>query len=551
MDCQKKDDIMKNSNEYTDELQKAEIEIDNYYKTNSLLKLPFATAVWSFLSFVEDYMLIRSMDLGNLRDQHIQSSEFLVDLEHSLSWLINACKPEGQVSSTFNEHNYKAANDLFELGKKYESFVFAYTLSKQNWIELKVKDFTIQPTGDFFENYEYEAYNILIDANLFVEASSFINYEEFPADAIESSLSVVDDRFHYKLNPKMVSDTITFLKPLFDEIFMLPSEWEFSCYTLGDFQKVFQSICAIAHIHWKARIMAIARGCEDMGNLDCLYILSFEELLRRIVRYSGVAEEIVKHILDDLTFGNGAISHSELAMRPLIRLRTNCYAIVPHVCVSSSPERNFTALLNWLKSEREIYLTLASTEKERLMRERITSNLSDQSIRSVSGSVTNLPDVDLAIINDSEKACLLLELKWFIAPTVARERIEKSEEIEKGISQVCQLKQAFTENYRSLLDKLNIDSSYKVEGVVVSQNWIGYVNVQSSEVPIIRSEHLIAKINSTESLRSTMEWLQNREYLPKKGEHFTLVEADPITIGNWALKMPAIELSSSENFFPL
>ena len=187
---------------------------------------------------------------------------------------------------------------------------------------------------------------------------------------------------------------------------------------------------------------------------------------------------------------------------------------MPHVWVCSSPERNFTALLNRLKSERENYLTLASTEKERLMRERITTNLSDKGIRFVSGSVANLPDVDLAIINDSEKACLLLELKWFIAPTVARERIEKSEEIEKGISQVLQnLKQAFSENHRPLLDKLNIDSSYSIEGVVVSQNWIGYANVQSPEVPVIRTEHLIAKINSTESLLSTME-LVKRPSLP-------------------------------------
>ena len=542
---------MSTTNELTPELKKAAEEIKHYYKTNPLLKFPFASAAWSFLSFVEDYMVKRTTGINNLRDLHIQGSEFLVELEYSLSWLIGACKPEGQVSFTFNEHHYESANDLFELGKKYESFVFAYTLSNHNWIELKVSDFTIQPTGDFFDNYEYEVYNILIDANLFVEASSSVNFEGFPIDAINSTLRVVGDRFHYKLNPKMVSDTITSLKPLFDEIFMLPSEWQFSRYSLGDFQQVFQAICAIAHIHWRARIMAMTRGCEPKGNPDSLYILTFEELLRRIVRYSGISEEIVKHILDDLTYGKGAISHSELAMRPLIKLNSEYYAIVPHVWVCSSPERNFTALLNRLKSERENYLTLASTEKERLMRERITRNLSDKGVRLVSGNVANLPDVDLAIINDSEKACLLLELKWFIAPTVARERIEKTKEIEKGISQVLQLKHAFADNHRPLLDKLNIDSSYRVEGIVVSQNWIGYANVQSPEVPVIRVEHLIAKINSTESLLSTMEWLKNRHYLPKVGEHFKMVEGDPITIGNWTLKLHAIELLGRERFFPL
>ena len=54
----------------------------------------------------------------------------------------------------------------------------------------------------------------------------------------------------------------TYLRPLFDRMFLLPSEWEFSRYTLGEFRKVFEVICAIAHIHWKARIKWLRnKGC--------------------------------------------------------------------------------------------------------------------------------------------------------------------------------------------------------------------------------------------------------------------------------------------------
>ena len=90
-----------------------------------------------------------------------------------------------------------------------------------------------------------------------------------------------------------------------------------------------------------------------------------------------------------------------------------------------------------------------------------------------------MSDIDLAIVNHSEKACLLLELKWFIAPTTAKERIHKSKRIKEGISQILKLKQAFMDNHKPLLEKLGIDSSYRLEGVVVSENWIGYGNVQS------------------------------------------------------------------------
>ena len=232
-------------------------------------------------------------------------------------------------------------------------------------------------------------------------------------------------------------------------------------------------------------------------------------------------------------------------MRPLIKLNSEYYAIVPHVWICSSAERNFTALLNRLKSEKDIYLKLASAEKEERMRQHFTEDLSHKGYRFIWGNVANLPDVDLAIINDSEKTCLLLELKWFIAPTVARERIEKSKEIEKGISQVQKLKQAFEDNHRPLLDKLNIDSSYRFEGVVVSQNWIGYANAQSTEIPVIRANHLIKKLKSTEDLQSNIEWLKDREYLPKEGTHFEVVDGETITIGNWILKSPEIELQQS------
>ena len=212
-------------------MKQAEEEIDNYYKSNPLLKLPFATAAWSFLAFVEDYMLIKSMQIDGIQNLYVLSSEFLVELEYSISWLYGACQPDGQISFTFDDDYYKASMDLFELGKKYESFVFAYTCAHHGWIGLNVKEFSIQSTGNFFKDFKYEAYNILIDASLYGEASSAINFNNFPIDAIERSLKVRGDRFRYKLNPRMVSDTIAFLKPLFDEIFSLPNEWQFSRYS--------------------------------------------------------------------------------------------------------------------------------------------------------------------------------------------------------------------------------------------------------------------------------------------------------------------------------
>ena len=534
----------------TPELRRIEKEVDLHYKSNPLVNLPFATAAWQLLAAAEDDILIKELTrINGIQDTHALASDFVIEIEASMSWLHSTCEPGGQVSCVFDDDLCQASRDLFELSRKYDWFAFAYTCASNGVLGLELQRSTIQPTGDFFTGIEYEAYNVLIDPYQEQEALFLMNPDNFPKDAIKHSLRVRSDRFCYKLNPKMVSNTITYLKPAFDRMFLLPSEWQLSRYSLGDFRRVFEAICAIAHIHWTARCMAAVQGCHGMGYVDSIYVPTCDELLRRVIRYSGVSDAEVRSIFDDLSYGNRSISQPELALQPLIKLNSENYAIVPHLWMCSSAERNLTVLLNKLPSEKKIYSKLVN-EKEELMRGHFTTGLRDKGFRFIWGNIRGLPDLDLAIIRDSEKTCLLLELKWFIAPTVARERIEKSKEIEKGISQTLKLQQAFVNNHKPLLKKLKIDSSYSLEGVVVSENWIGYAKVQSPEIPVIRADHLIAKLKATESLGSVMEWLKNRKYLPKEGEHFK-VHRPTARISNWTLKWYGIEPLISDAFFPL
>ena len=398
---------------------------------------------------------------------------------------------------------------------------------------------------------EYEAYNRLIKPHESQVSSSSVAlgivHQLNPL--IENSLTIQDDRFSYKLNPKMVATARNvLLKPVLDDIFLLPSEWQLGRYTLDDFRQVFESISALAAIHAIARRKAAEQGCS--GYADSIYMPTCEELPRRVARYSGVSDSKVRHIIDDLTFGNQDLSNPDPALQPLIKLNSRVYAVMPYLWIGSSPERNLTVLLNKLQSERKIYARLSS-EKEKLMREHFTSWLFSKGLRYICGSVPpDLPDIDLAIINDSEKTCLLLELKWFIYPAEANEVVARSKDLAKGITQLRKLKQAFNGNYAPLLKILEIDSSYRLEGVVVSKNWTGHAKVQSPDIPIIQADHLIVKLKTTESLNSTIEWLNARKFLPKQGVHFKMVESTS-TIGNWRLNGYGVHSLISDAFFPL
>ena len=540
---------MKNTYEFPGELQRVKNEVDNYYKSNPLLKLPFAAAAWSFLAFAEDMMLQQTSRQLTSQELAAIGDNFVNELKDPMYWLHLACKPGGQISFEYNADIHKVSSDLLRLGQKYRWFLVAFTCHLSGSVKLEIQGSVIQPTSDFSKGIEYEAYNELITSQKFQEVSSLINFDTLPRNAIDRTLTVDGDRFRYKLKPKIVSDVRTVMKPRYNALFSLPSEWQFCHYSLGDFQKVFEVICAMAHIHLMARQGAIEKQCRDRGYADSIFVLTYYELLNRVIRYSRLPDTKVRSIFDDLTYGNKGIRHPDPALQPLIKLNSECYAIMPFLWLSISPERNLTVLLNRFPDEQRIYSKLVN-EKEALMRKRITTDLCDSDFRFVCGSVANLPDVDLALINDSEKACLLLELKWFIEPAEAREVVHKSKEIEKGISQMLELKQAFADNHKFLLQKLNIDPCYTLEGVVVSENWIGNAEVQSPEVPVIRTDHLIARLKTTDNLQSTMEWLRDRKYLPKEGEHFKIVRPT-YTIGKWYLKWYRLKSLSEDAFFPL
>lgn len=535
----------------TPELRNIERQIDCLYQSNPLVGLPFATAAWHLLATAEEEMLIQQLVRRNrLNDIHLLSTEFATNLEHSMLWLwlFRACNPGGQIPSSYDDELCEASMDLFSLGKKYASVVYTFTRAGRGVFGLELQGSTIQPVGNFFENLAYIAYNYLIDCYHAQQPLRLSNYENFPVDAIEHSLRIEENQFRCRLNPRIVSDMVAFHKPTFDGMFTLPAEWRFTSYSLGEFRKVFERICAISHIHIIARHIAMMKRGR-FGNADSIYIEKSDDFLRRIINYSRVSESAVRNILDDLTYGNRCINTPELRLQPLIKLTSDTYAVVPHLWICMSAENSVITLLNKWTSDREAYLEHANT-KEEIMRDRIINRLADQGFRMVSENVPDLPDIDLAIISDIEKTALLLELKLFIAPAIARELNEKSKEIEKGISQVLKLKHAFANHSEALLKKLNIDPSYRLEGVVVSENWIGEAPVQSAEIPVIQSDHLIGKLKAVGTLESAIEWLRARKYLPTEGEHFAVGE-ETIAIGNWTLNAPTADTLLREAFFPL
>lgn len=103
---------MKMTNSVSSKLREIEKEIDNYYKSNPLLKLPFATAAWYLLASGENWSRRQTLPDKGTQHHTIIADNLVNELKYPMYWLYKDCEPNGQVPFVYNGHNFKASLDL-------------------------------------------------------------------------------------------------------------------------------------------------------------------------------------------------------------------------------------------------------------------------------------------------------------------------------------------------------------------------------------------------------------------------------------------------------
>jgi hypothetical protein len=451
-----------------------------------------------------------------------------------LYWLWKNCTPDGNPPLTYNEYYYNACYELSVLAEEYEAFISAFTYASHGYKELELIGNRIQPKGGW--DTRYDAYDRLVNVMSINEKQERTTVNTQIFDQITNSVRVSGEMFSYKFGRRAITEVIKYLSSHFTSSFSLPDNWKFNRYSLNDFRKIAKVLTALCFIHVIARNTATQNGCVGLGYANSILVYTKEKLEWDIIRYAGVPQNVAAAFIDDMTYGNRGIKVPDPATQPLVKLNENSYALTPFLFLGSSMERNLSVLLNKIPEERSQYLKLVD-EKEDYMRKYIKEKLNSPSIRFFNGFLSNksLPDIDLAVISDSEKIVMLFELKWFIEPSEQRETIEKSMEIKIGIMQLIKLANVKNSNPEILYETLNVDDAYEFVFTVVSENVIGIGEIQNSAVPVINMNHLLKKYKSLGILARLSKWLTTHEYLPIENKHFKPVEIIS-KIGNWEVK---------------
>lgn len=501
------------------------------------MEVDFATSTWHFLAFCEDIIVKAILDEGSQQELAAVADNVVAHMKWPLRWLSRKCPQGGRVPRKFDESMYRASAELSALSTEYESFELAYTYASIGTIELELLGNMITASPRFRDDTRYQAYDFLLDAGESVQEADL----SLLGEQVASSVRVSGERFEYDLSPEIVKLGLDALAPELSRRCRLPGSWQFTRYQLADFHKVASVLYVLATIHFQARMAAASSGCMGLGYANSVLVMSREEMLRRVVRYTNLDDEVVKALMEDLTYRAGAVRRPDPALQPLVPLTDELLVVSPSLILASDMERNFCVLLNKLPGERAAYSRLSS-DRETISQDGVKTALGHLPFRFFHGDIPGwnaMPDVDLAIISDSEKQCLLMQLKSFVRPAEVREVVDRSSEIEDGIKQVRNLRRAAADDAAALRAALRINECYDVWWCVSSDSSVGGAHVQVPDVSVVRTGHLVRRIGRDAGLTGLCDWLAKREYLPVEGVHYEVVDLTA-KVGDWTLRWSGV-----------
>lgn len=514
----------------TSDINSIEHEIDAAFACNALVRVPWTQSAWTFLSVVEDHHFkIAVMQPLPEREAAIYVDGLVNAMTYPLRILHKqAPRAPTSLDCRYIEMHYALAQEWIDAAKDYAHFCSIFPLYHAKEIDLTVDANRIEPTDWSMTDLSYEVYDRFI-AKRDPESERRLN-----TDAIEgilrTSIRSSGGRYSIDFNRRLLDELKFHFAPVFEGRYVLPEDWQFTCFSLAQYRVVFICLQMTAAAWFVAR-QIVAPGVPGIAYESSVWTPRKGELLNLLTRYTSLPAQTVQSVLQYLTFGEVGIRNPDAAIQPLLDLGNNHYGISPFLMTQIHAERNLCVLLNQVPADRKLYAALVNDKENRLRAETIQS-LQSLSLDFKYGDV-GPTDVDLAVIDHVAKVCLCIELKWFIEPAEIREVLMRSEELQKGVYQAKQLQSLFATKDARLLALLGIDESYEFQAMVGSVNSIGRPGIQDLDVPIAKLWHVVSKIKENRSLRSVVQWLKLREYLPVKDRDYKVQEIS-IQSGSWA-----------------
>lgn len=511
------------------DLEAVEQEIDAAFANNPLKRVPWTQSVWTLLSVIEDHHF-NIMVVHPLPEQ--QASAYVDGLINAMTHPLRVLHAESPRSPTdlaqkLVSAHYGYASEWLNAAYDYNHFCSIFPLYRAKEINLTVNGDQIKPTDWSKTDLSYETYDRLVgkrdpETDVRADINAIVPF-------LTPRIHISDGRYAVDFTPDLLKALDRHIAPAFRGRHVLPDDWQFSRFSLAQYRMIFVSLQAMLVAWFVARQLVVSE-LPALAYESSVWTPSKDVLAAMLAASTGLSDQIVRNVLEYLTFGAVGVRHPDAAIQPLFDLGNGHYGIAPFLLIHVHAERNLSVLLNQVAADRKLYADVVIEKEHRLRSETILS-LKAMGLNFKHGNVDGT-DIDLAIIDCAEKICLCIELKWFIEPAEIREVLLRSEELEKGVSQAKLLNALFVAKDARLFGLLGITDEYQFQAMVGSVTSVGRPGVQDPQIPITKLWHVVYKLKETRSLRMVVQWLRLRAYLPVRDRDFK-VKVVLIRVGKW------------------
>ena len=494
--------------------------------------------MWCFMSWCEQFIVHHLLTQGiNRTNPYAVIDGLMNTARFPMLWLWADCEAAGEFSPRLSDEQDGSARRLFDLASNYQEYETVFTYARRGRLHLDLIENRIVATGRMRDETRSDAYNRLIDAFQVESEVTQTQLRTGILNGVGPTVRVSGNRFSYRTDALSFASMASSARPSLDHRFELPETWSIRGFTLAEYRDVIGTVWLLSLVHFCARMIACQVGCGHYGYLDGLLIMDRRKLISLVSERAGQSETVVGRIVELLTFGSSGIRSPDIALQPIVPIKGGVCAVCPILLSNSALERNLLVLLNRTPEGKADYSRL-SEQREDLHRGRFRKALVSRRLRLENCKVANwgdASDIDLALVDDDDSCCLILELKSFLAPADPREVHEKALEIRKGIDQVRH-RRDMTSVGRTELDRaIRINEEYAVYFAVSCEASTACGMEYADDVPVVRSADLIARLAKGETLRNVCRRLECHEHLPIEGVDYEARWRD-FEIGPWVLE---------------
>ncbi len=147
---------------------------------------------------------------------------------------------------------------------------------------------------------------------------------------------------------------------------------------------------------------------------------------------------------------------------------------------------------------------------------------------------SDLPDIDICLIDRERHQVMLCEFKWTIPPADPSEVRDKASLEKHALSQLERLKSFFNEYPNELADILKIEKINDIYFIGIFENHVGTDLMFNEELPIADYRVFCRMLNEKENLGGVFQALSRRDYLPRENIDFQSTNEENI-IGSYKI----------------